>query len=311
MTATTGPVSSRGRGLKLAILALLGAFVLVLAACGSGGSPIFQNVGTDLQGDESGADRAPVPNEATGGDTGGDSGQQPYANLVDRQIVKTGEVTVEVPGVAAAVGTVRAMALQLDGYVGASQSGGKDEAATLTLRIPADRFDDAITRLHDMDGDVTVEATREEDVTGSVVDLDARIRNLQASEAQYRTLLAQAQKIDDILTVQARLDEVRGQIEQLQAQLDQLSDLAKLATLTVTLVPSGTLIEETTAGWDAGDIFEGALAALVTVGQGLATVLIWLVIVGLPLAVLLGIGALLVWRFGPGLRRRPAKVAGE
>jgi len=141
-----------------------------------------------------------------------------------------------VADVTGALVRVRAMAVALGGYVGGSQAGTKDQAATLTLRIPADRFEEALSRLHKLNGDVIVEATNEQDVTSAVVDLEARITNLQATEVQYRTLLAKAVKIEDILAVQTRLDDVRGQIEQLQAQHKELAGLADLSTLTVTLV---------------------------------------------------------------------------
>jgi hypothetical protein len=292
-----------------AIGAFLLILVLALAACGAGSAPIFQNVGTDLQEEpgQAGADRDGNGVVAPGDDLSGeDEGGIAYEDLASRQIVKTGEITIEVESVSSSVGAVRAMALQLGGYVGGSQAGTTEDAATLTLRIPAARFDDAIEQLHELDGDVTAEATREQDVTGSVVDLEARIRNLDASEAQYRSLLDRATDIEDILTIQSRLDEVRGQIEQMQAQLDQLSELANLATLTVTLVPAEAPVEEAAAAWDPGKILDNAVAALVGLGQAVAAAAIWLVILGLPLAVVLGI---LVWiglRVTPLARRRPS-----
>ena len=115
---------------------------------------------------------------------------------------------------------VRALAAELGGYVGGSQAGTLDQAASVTLRVPAERFDELLTRLQELtDVEVVSMSTREEDVTGQVVDLAARIRNLEASEASYRVLFDRAERIEDILTVQGRLDEVRGQIEQLEAQL--------------------------------------------------------------------------------------------
>jgi hypothetical protein len=286
----------------------IGAFifllVLVLAACGSGAGVALEPqdggeaVGQpDARGDEGGA---PAP----GDDLGGEDGGVAFEDLADRQIVKTGEITLEVESVASTVGSVRAMALQLGGYVGGSQAGTADDAATLTLRIPAARFDDALQRLRELDAEVTAEATREQDVTGSVVDLEARIRNLEASEIQYRSLLDRASDIEDILTIQARLDEVRGQIEQLQAQLDQLSELASLATLTVTLVPAAAPVEEAASAWDPGAIFDNAVAALVGLGQAIAAAAIWLVILGLPLVILVGILVLVGMRLAPAMRRR-------
>jgi len=221
-----------------------------------------------------------------------------------RQIVKTGEVTLEVDNVANALGRVRAMAVELGGYVGGAQAGTLDQAATLTLRIPALRFDDALSRLHQIGTKVLVESTREEDVTAAVVDLQARLKNLQASEVQYRVLVAKATKIEDILAVQSRLDDVQGQIEQLTAQLKQLSAQADLSTLTVTLQPKAQPIKEASSTWDPGDAVSSAVSALLQIGQGLATVGIWLAIVGLPVIIVLAILALILAR--TGLLRRPA-----
>jgi Domain of unknown function (DUF4349) len=287
---------------------LAAALLLVLlAACGAG-SP----AAVGAPGGNQGEGAPPDAFDRSGGNppTVTDGGDLPVAiaDLADRKIVKTGEITLEVGNIGGAVGTVRAMALQLGGYVGGSSAGDAEQSATLTLRIPADRFDDAIDRLHAMDATVLAEATREEDVTSSIVDLEARIKNLEASEAQYRALVERAEKIDDILSVQGRLDDVRGQIEQLKAQLEQLSGLANLSTLTVTLTPTDKLVEETAAGWDAGDTLDRALAALVTLGQGLATVAIWLGVVGLPILIGLAILGLVGIRLRPRLpRRRPSE----
>jgi hypothetical protein len=288
-----------------AILAALLVVILSLAACGAGsaGQPVDPDAQPPVEdGDSRGDGGAEAP--GNGVVDGDDRGPVSFEDLANRQIIKTGELTIEVDVVGSAVGAVRAMALQLGGYVGGSQAGTADDVATLTLRIPAQRFDDALQRLHEMEGEVTAEATREEDVTGSVVDLEARIRNLEASETQYRALLDRATDIEDILVIQARLDEVRGQIEQLQAQLDQLSELASLATLVVTVVPAAAPVEEAASAWDPGAIFDSAVAALVGLGQAIAAAGIWLVILGLPLAVVLGI---IVWvglRLAPAARRR-------
>src|SRR5690606_2317851 len=101
------------------------------------------------------------------------------------------------------------------------------------------------------------------DVTGQIVDLEARIENLRASEASYRELLARAERVEDILAVQARLDQVRGEIERLVAQLEALEGQADLSTLTVTLVPRPEPVETQAATWDPKAQLDQALAALV------------------------------------------------
>ncbi|MEP7040198.1 MAG: DUF4349 domain-containing protein [Chloroflexota bacterium] len=293
------------RSLVMAGLLLL---AFTVTACGQAAG-IFQNVGDNLQG----GGGAPAPGADNGSGFGGDgSGEQP-AVLADQRIIKTGEISLEVPDVPIALAKVRAMALDLGGYVGGSQAGTRDEPATLTLRIPADTFEEALARLRAFDGDVVVEATREQDVTSAVVDLEARLANFQASESQYRLLLGQAVKVEDILAVQSRLDDVRGQIEQLQAQHKELTGLADLSTLTVTLIPSA--LQQAAGRWDPGKTIGDAFAALVDVGQNVGDGVIWFAIVWLPVLIGLGILILLAWRFVPGLRgrgiREPNSQAGQ
>lgn len=296
----------------LAILGLL-ALAFAAAACGTAAGPgLFSNVGDNLQGVDGGA-QPPVPGVGDGSVGRDDSGtgEKPAA-LADQRIIKTGEISLEVPNVTTALARVRAMALDLGGYVGGSQAGTRDEPATLTLRIPADMFEEALSRLHALDGDVVVEATQEQDVTSTIVDLEARLANLKASETQYRVLLGQAVKIEDILAVQTRLDDVRGQIEQLEAQHKEVTGLADLSTLTVTLIP--TALQQAAGRWDPGKTVGDAFAALVDVGQNIGDGVIWFAIVWLPVLIGLGIVILLAWRFVPGLRRRgdaTEVVAGE
>jgi archaellum component FlaC len=291
--------TQRGRGWWIGSTVGIAVLLLILAACGSAGSS-----GAPADQAYSGGNEQKPPAVPDQREEGGQPSSAPFADLAERKIVKTGEITLQVDNIGTAVGEVRAMAVALGGYVGGSNAGADDERATLTLRIPADRFEEALGRVRDMDGDVRAEATSEQDVTSSIVDLEARIDNLEASEAQYRLLVERAQKVRDILSVQSRLDDVRGQIEQLKAQLEQLSGLAALSTLTVTLAPASTPVEDASEGWDPGATFDEALAALVGVGQGTSDLLIWLAIVALPIALMGGVVLVLAWRLTPAIRRR-------
>ncbi len=302
-------LAPRARWLSAVALVML----LLLAACASSGASVAPqgaggDAGRDLAGQPAPADQYTNKD----GESGERPSSAPDADLIDaeRHIIKTGEVSLEVADIGVALSKVRATALQLGGYVGGSQAGTVDDRATLTLRIPAARFDDALAALHELDAKVLVEATREEDVTSSIVDLKARITNLQASEQQYRALLDRAEKIEDILSVQSRLDDVRGQIEQLSGQLKSISNQSDLATLTVSLVPRQQPVQRASSGWDPGKTASEALAALVEIGQGLASVVIWFAIVWLPVLLVLAIIALIVLRGLFEVRRRlPATPA--
>ena len=299
--------------------------IIIAAACGAqsgaaipGASEAAADLGGDAQGltgASAGSDEEPATDEDSTG--GGPAGGEGNAAPIEQRIIKTGEVTVEVADVPATVGRVRALALELGGYVGGSQAGSGDQGATLTLRVPAARFDEMLGRLHDLDGEVVAEATRESDVTRQVIDLGARISNLEASEASYRVLLERAERIEDVLTVQSRLDGVRGEIEQLEAQLQEIEGDADLSTLTVSLIPANEPVVEQAEAWSAGSEVQGALAALVGIGQGLLNVAIWFGIVWLPVLLVLSILALLALRAVFEVRRRlplasePAPARGE
>ena len=284
----------------MAILALL------LAACA--GSASFQNVGTDLQGGgDAGATRPPdaAPSGGTDAGTGDSDG---LAAPAAQRIIKTGDISVEVEDVAAALTQVRTLAQQVGGYVGGSQAGTLEQSATLTLRVPAERFEETLVRIREIGGTVVGESTQEQDVTSQVVDLEARIDNLAASEASYRVLAERAEAVDDVLAVQSRLDQVRGQIEQLQAQLDNVSGQAARSTLVVRLVPKAAAVEAQTSGWDPGGQLDRATAALVGVGQAVVSAAIWIGVVILPIGLALAILAWLATRVIPGLRRRAVEV---
>ena len=276
---------------------------LMLAACSS--SAGMADVGDQFEGGApaAAASAASGPNSGATG-SGDEEDAPPLAAPIEQRIIKTGEITLEVANVGEALGRVRALAVELGGYVGGSQAGTLEDAATLTLRVPAAGFETALARLHEMDAEVVAESTREQDVTGQVVDLGARIQNLQASEASYRELVARAEEVEDILAVQSRLDQVRGEIEQLTAQLEGIEGQAAMSTLTVTLVPVATPVQATTEGWDPGSQLDQALAALVGIGQGLMNGLIWFGVLWLPVLLVLAAVVLVALRGVLEFRRR-------
>ncbi|HEY7737539.1 MAG TPA: DUF4349 domain-containing protein [Candidatus Limnocylindria bacterium] len=298
---------------RTALLVLFAVLTLLLAACSSAGMGLAPDqevpapaegggvTGRDLDGN-------PLVPADDGLDSGGEDG-----GPADRSIIRTGEITVQVDDVATTTGAVRALALELDGFISSSFQGEFEDSATLTMRIPADRFDEAIQAIHDLDGEIKAEATREEDVTAVVIDLEARLENLRAAEEQYRTLLDRATDIDDILAIQNQLFQVRGEIESMQAQLDYYTDQVELATLTVTVTPVPEPVEQVSEDFDPAAIVQEALASLVGLGQQLVEFGIWFVIVGLPALLVIGLIVFVVFRIirrmNPGRSTPPAPEA--
>ncbi|MGP1674886.1 MAG: DUF4349 domain-containing protein, partial [Candidatus Limnocylindrales bacterium] len=158
----------------------------------------------------------------------GEPGDEVGAPVDDARIIRTGTIDIAVSDVPAALVTARDGIRSLGGYIGASRTDNTDDqpTASITYRIPADRWEDAldlIRRLNGLTAKVLDEQTEAVEVTGAVIDLEARIRNLRASETALQEIAAGATKVSDVLEVQAQLTAVRGQIEQLSAQLGDLA----------------------------------------------------------------------------------------
>ncbi len=211
----------------------------------------------------------------------------------DAKIIRTGTMDLEVSDVAAAVKSARTAILAMGGYVGASNAGtnGDTPFAEIAYRIPADRWEDALAELRVLGGlttKIVSEQTQAVEVTSQVVDLEARIRNLEASEAALQGIAAKATKISDVLEIQAQLTGVRGEIEQLTAQLKDLNDRAAYATMTARYSVPIVAVQVATKDWTPATAVDEAMASLISSLQGLTDAGIWFVIVWLPILLVLG-----------------------
>jgi uncharacterized protein DUF4349 len=317
----------------------LAAFVVVVVVCvvaigllGTQAGHILSTVGASVGPPDAGTvDGAGGPGAAGGNDGSGaedpasgaagagsgDGGQQVSARMLDATrpdllVIKTGEVSIQAAAIGPAVAKVTEQIVGLGGYASGSTRSGKgdDATASVTFRVPANQWEAALAAARGAGDDVIDEQTETVDVTGDVVDLRARIRNLQATESAIETIMARAGTIDDVLDVQSRLSDVRGEIEQLTSKAADLEARAAFSTLTVRIgVRPAPVVARQKAEFDPGHEVDAATARLVGILQHAATVGIWAGIVWLPillaLAILGGVGLFVTRRArralgGPG-----------
>jgi hypothetical protein len=154
------------------------------------------------------------------------------------RIVKTGELDLQVPKgeVTRTLDRLTALAAFERGYISDSSSSEGDVApgGQVTMRVPVNAFEPTVTRARGY-GKVLSLETSGVDVTGKYVDLQARIRALDATRHTFLTLLAKAQTIGETLAVQDRVTQVQTQIEQLQGQVKVLRNQSAMSTLTITV----------------------------------------------------------------------------
>lgn len=297
----------------------LGTMVVILSVVtlGSQVSGILSTVGASIPGGyggddgDYGDDEQPVDQPGDGdGSGGGDVGSGPYggpgpaggsgSGVVlavprdDALVIKTGRMTIQVADVTPALTAATERISALGGHAsGSKRSGaGEDLRAMVTFRIPSGQWDAALNALR-LTGEVLDEETSTEDVTTKVVDLGARIRNLQVTEHALQSIMDKASAIKDVLTVQAELTTTRGEIEQLTAEKAHLEEQAAFSTMTATfqLQPAPAVVVAQTTGFDAAKEVDAATAKLIRAAQKVATAGIWFGIVWLPILLALAIGA--------------------
>ena len=240
------------------------------------------------------APRAPEGGAVTDAKAAAGNGTSPAQGIpglasLQRDLILTANVSMRASDPWAIADSARGIASGLGGdLLGLSQGGsGENRSATLTIRVPSNRFDDALTALKKLDGDVIASNVSAKDVTDQIVDLQARLTAAQALEQRYLQILAQAKTVDEILRVESTLANTRTQIEQLKAQQKTLNDQVAFSTITLSVSSVPVLPVDSKPIWDPSKTFDRAVAALTVLMRTAADLAIWLFVLGwIPLLAL-------------------------
>ncbi len=323
--------------LPLIALAISVALAMTLAACGGTQSgPVADNasqeqpggaqnrlsvLSSDSQGSADYAAGVPAPTGAASagvsGGVGGTDNAVGSARL-DRKITRNANLELTVENVLDAVQKVEDIATSAGGFVSNSnlsvtdsQDGDTIQTATVKIRVPADSYTEVMGKLRAVAKEVRSESSDTQEVTEEYTDLQARLRNLQATEQRYLDLLSRATSINDILSLEDRLTNARGQIEQVQGRINVLDDLTDLATISVRLaLPAVATTEEESQGWVQeawSESWNASRDVLVVVGSiAIATV------VFLPWFIVPTVIGLAFWRaFGRRITDLAGKAPGQ
>ena len=202
-----------------------------------------------------------------------------HATPTQRQVIRHAELEVRVASVEKAEKDVNAILKASGGY--AANESSTDLASvhpvlTMALKVPVASFDESIAKFEAL-GTRLAKKVDSRDVTTQIVDLDARLRVLQAQEETYRKMLTSKNRLDDVFTIQNHLEDVRTQIETLAAERKNQAGLAALSDVQLTLQQSATFSAANTdpswlnQAW--GEASTGASFAL----KVAAVLLIWVV----------------------------------
>ena len=196
------------------------------------------------------------------------------AGSAARQVARTARMGITVNDPAAAATDLQAAATLLGGYVSSATiitekvDGYYTQPSTVTLSVPAAKLDAAMEAAEKV-GDVTSRVVNAEDVTGAVVDLDARIKVLRESIARIQDLMGKAGSITDIASIERELTTRQSTLETLLGQQKAMADRVAMAPLTVTLKTkltkpdSNPFLDGLAAGWQALGAMTKALLTVI------------------------------------------------
>lgn len=279
-----------GRQSLRRVAGALGLLAALLAAGCGGGSD-------DAGGSTSEAAPAVAPDHAKDAAGGAPEGGNAPARAPDklppdqRSIIYTGSITIEPGNVNEAADAAIAAARTAGGDVAGDNrtSAGDRSRATVTLRVPSEKFSDVMASLGKLGKELNREV-KTEDVTEQVVDVQSRVATAQASVERVRALLARATTLGEIVSLESEVAKREAELESLKARLNKLTSLTALSTITAEFTRNGPVeqpadkeegfVAGLKGGWDS---FTASLTVLLTV---VGALLPWFVLLGLPVLVL-------------------------
>lgn len=234
-----------------------------------------QDEAAEFDGEEAGGDTSANQN-TSGPITAGSPAQQGQQRLVIRDAT-VGLLVGEVDQVEA---QIRRIADERGGWVLGSQASGEGDQrrATISFKVPAERFDDALDALTALAQEVDSLDVKGQDVTAEFVDLQSRLRNLEAVEQRLLQFLAEAKTTKDALEVNAQLSDIQAQIEEAKGRVTYLEQSSAYSTITASLRAPAVISVVPDQRWSPGTTAAGAVSNLLGFAQGLADLVIVLAI---------------------------------
>lgn len=262
-----------------------------------------------------------VMDEATGAASVPESVANNYSSTqptnVERMVVKNANLSIAVDDPSAVMDRISKMAEEMGGFVVSADvyqttldSGVEVPHVSMTIRVPAEKLDEALSRIKsETKLPVRSETINSEDITSTYTDLKSRLVNLEAAEKQLQQILDKATKTEDVLSVFNQLTQVREQIELIKGQMQYYEQSAALSAISVELFANAAVQPVSIGGWQPKGDVKRAVQALLNTLKFLARAAIWIVLLVIPvLIVVLLPPALIIMWIVRWRKRRKAKA---
>ncbi len=282
--------------------------LLFLAACGAAATEAPQ-VTEEFYYDAA----APEPEAGVAREVPADSpgGGDAQLATVERIVIQNADVAVVVADVEARMKAIQQMAEEMGGFVVASNlyqtytnNSTLVPEATITIRVPAERLDDALEAIKKDAVEVRNETRSGQDVTAEYVDLKSRLKNYEAAERELSELLENAATTEDVINIFNQLAYYREQIEITKGQIQYYEEAAALSAISVRLIAEATIQPIEIAGWQPQGVARDAIQDLIYFLQDFVDFLIIFFLNILPRLLIIGATLYLFFLVGRAVYRK-------
>ena len=184
-------------------------------------------------------DSAPATASQVSLDQAGKS--QPMPAAVERKIIRNADLHLEVNSPEESTANITKIVESKDGFVIESQQQNSDakttksNIVTMTLRVPADKFNETLEEIRKSGNRVINETIKGQDVTEEFIDIEARLKTKRALEEQFLEIMKRGNTVQEALNVQRELSNVRGEIEKIEGRKRFLENQTSFSTLKIRL----------------------------------------------------------------------------
>ncbi len=285
---------------KLTTIFVLSA--LFVSACGDASTS--QNTQTQNDGimekraapTSASADKPSSPNAAAQVSLEQTQNSQPQP--MERKIVRNADLQLESDTPEEVQQKITAIAESKQGFVVESTQSSsnvranKRDTVTMTVRVPADKFSEAIDEIRKSASRVIVETVKSDDVTEEFIDVEARLKAKRSLEAQFLEIMKRANSVADALDVQSKLSDVRAEIEKIEGRLRFLQNQTSLSTIKIRIQTPAAFSSNSKGffyqfGESVGKGFDAALGFVLGFVTFAIAILPFLILVVLPIYLLI------------------------
>ncbi len=276
---------------------ILGLLGVSLAACGASRlaqAPAYDGIPAPAALERAAVESIVEMEDSYGGEFDANIAHQPAA--MERLVIRNANLVIVVEDPSASASSITQLAEQMGGYVVSlniyQSTYGDNLSATyasITVRVPAERLNEALDEIKEGTVEVRSENISGQDVTQEYTDLESQLRNLEAAEEELREIMGSLTKAEDVLRVYENLRQVRQEIEIIKGRMQYFEQSARLSAISIELLPDVVSQPLQIGRWQPEGTAKEALQSLIKALQFLANATIWFVIYVLPILVLLSI----------------------